>query len=248
MKLFDKLQESLYDIFGILIPGYIVLTFIYIPLNNYLVNDVLGSPMVNLLDIIKTGKDYSILKMNINLSATQLMILTIVAYILGHVVKTLSLIYIKLIDIIMKDLKFRNLMLKRYSYSKDLISYVIAKYDDKFNKKLILNHARGLARMEKINSFIQKYISKYNFYKSLSFIFFLILLDAIISSFLIKGLVFIKIALIILTLVLTIVFYYEYIRHHELYEKECYMLLYNYITSNDMTNNNQNNEVLFKLS
>lgn len=209
MNILDKLEESLYDIFGMVIPGMLVLLILYIFFNmkptdeiNFAIN-----PILNLF-INLDNKEY-LAQLPTTFSPFQTTFITFAAYITGHVIKYFSSKFYKYVysDFFKKDnLNFKThhkYMIPAKYYIDDIYEYgcelqnVTANICKCFNKcikkssalnnfeknktKFILNHARSISRIDNIKTLIPKYVAKYNFYCSLAFIFLLMSISSIFS-------------------------------------------------------------------
>ncbi|WBW96306.1 hypothetical protein [Oceanirhabdus sp. W0125-5] len=183
MKFLDKLQESLYDIFGFIIPGLIINIAIYITIfvNNNASqiiqnHDSFYSPIESIILLISNNK-LQLLNFELTPLITGLIVLS--SFLTGNIINNLSkalnkhLIYIP----IKSKLKDGDFCTELYNYLKECYK------DDNIKEDFILRHARSLARIHNYPSLIQKYIAKYNFYLSITFLSFLLLLDSILFLF-----------------------------------------------------------------
>lgn len=237
-KLFETIKEATYDFIGYVLPGSIVMYLILISIKN----DI-NSPVYILFKDISQYNEVLKIMININVIA-----LIIVSYIIGHAISFVSNHIGILVNIISKSLnvsKSSEVTNNNKNYMDIIEEVVLEKYsDDKvvalLDKKEALIYlkrkASTLSRFENHNDLIQKYIYKSKLYSSLSGIFFVLMMDSIISTcvviidnksdFLITQLI-LYIGVILSISILAISFYKEYNKHCELRKKEEYMYLIN---------------------
>lgn len=195
-QLFSNFKELLYDVLGYLLPGYLVLFILYLP---FIANDC-SSPMYSLLEIFfKYNKNLKLTNLFQNFSFLMILIMSFVAYLLGHIPIYLSDPLGKRLNSVLK--KFRpeksrdcekaeiifanvfNTLEKKFNFPKDLF-YSVNKYNElELNKDIVKTIASTYSRFSSHDDLIQKYTYKVNFYNSLSCIFFIMFVDAFISSF-----------------------------------------------------------------
>lgn len=249
-QLFSSFKELLYDVFGYLLPGYLVLFILYLP---FIANEC-SSPMYSLLEIcFKYNKSLKLTTLFQNLSFLMILVMSFVAYLLGHIPVYLSSPLGKRLSIVLK--KFRqekskdcknseiilvnvfNTLEKKFNFPKDLF-YSVNK-DDKLelNKDIIKTVASTYSRFSSHDDLIQKYTYKVNFYNSLCCIFFIMLVDAFISSFIwvsfnsymyTPSVLARLFGLNLFLLLCFLAFFSQYERHSNLKTKECYLFLSKY--------------------
>ena len=205
MKIFDLLQDAIYDIVGYILPGLIALPFLFLLYCSKFRN----SSMYYLQYSMNNPTNLSALKDLININLSNCIPLLILAYIIGLTLKYLSLFTNNLLNMKYIKLIFKNkytyyiYCLFRYSrneqpnsshtyknlinsYSSTLCNnYSLSQNVDFIelfkNNTFIQEYARTTARFNKHTNLTQKYIAKTNLFSSLSCLFFLEFLNSIIS-------------------------------------------------------------------
>lgn len=232
MKFLDNLQDSIYDIMGYLIPGYITLAIIYTSLNYSLTKNVFITPAQILIECL-SSLSFDNLIFDIKLSAIQLIILSFSAYFIGHIINMFSRIFLE----IFKDVFNNKINEFRYgnTYFKKLYDFVKDHHSANFEDYLICNNARSIVRTSKINSNIQKYIAKSNLYLVLTLFSFLFTLNFFSLIYISPNLA-ITFSFLLCSIASTYTFGYEYCRHKYLIDKESLFVLYREITKTDASN------------
>ena len=249
-QLFSNFKELLYDVFGYLLPGYLVLSILCLP---FVINEC-SSPMYSLLEIFfKNTKSFSLTNLFQNLSFLMMLIISFAAYLAGHLPIYLSSPLGKYLNFLLKKCKTSeskdcrkteliftnvfNALEARFNFPKNLLYSENEKNELKPNKDIIKTFASTYSRFTSHNDLIQKYTYKVNFYNSLSCIFFIMLVDSVISSFIWVSnnssmyTSSILARLLVLNLLLLLcfrAFFFQYERHCDLKNKECYLFLYKY--------------------
>lgn len=226
LKFFDKLHDVLYDFFGFVIPGFIVLGLCYISILSSSKGNFV-SPAGGIIECFKSW-DFSALTFDWKLSAVQSTILFFAAYILGHVFNVIARQAIrisrKLLDKIETSKEKED-----PAYSK-LVSFVKSYHSSNYTHRMIMNNARSIDRANNGQSNIQKYISKCNFHATCVVINIFFIIDTVFQysggSFLLVT------SILTISLVLLSIFLSEYCRHRFLCFKESYMILYREILKN----------------
>lgn len=250
--LLSQFKEILYDIFGYILPGYLVLLILAIP---FLINECC-SPMYGLLEIFLKG----IINVNLwdiisNSSFFTILIISFVAYLLGHLPIFLSEPLENKVNSFLKLFKLKknqdientnflctnvlNILQRKPAFRDDLFKTPNDKNQMEHNKYIIKTFASTYSRFTSHNDLIQKYTCKVNFYNSLSCLFFIMFFDSLISTFIWGSInsfmynqytltkLFVFNAFIFL---FYITFFKQYQRHCNLKNKECYLFLYKYFS------------------
>lgn len=237
-KIFELVNEIIYDIIGYILPGFFCLFLII----SCFINGYLCTPMYSIFSNANNLVAY----MHTLIFPLDKHILEIIvlSYLLGHLPICFSILFkSKAFENIVSKLNLKDDIDSKFSYLKDLklISFSALsdnlknsfKDEDRINK-FIKTYASTTSRFINHNNLIQKYIAKSNFYISFAAIFFLLLIDTICSSIVLSGIykqysysIFaLYIFSFVIILFLFISFYREYYRHMKLREKEEYIFLY----------------------
>lgn len=245
-ELLSGFKEILYDIFGYLLPGYLVLFILSTP---FLISECC-SPMYALLEIsLKNDTHINLVNIFQDFSFLVVLIISFIAYLLGHLPIFLSSPLGTLIKKLSKLIKIKSsksdedtklicsnvetILEKNPCFHKDLFNDT----DNKMNKDLLKTFASTYSRFDSHNDLIQKYTCKVNFYNSLCCIFLIMFVDSFISSFIWVSInpsmynpsVLVKLFTFDCFLFLFfLTFYCQYKRHTNLKNKECYLFLYKY--------------------
>lgn len=255
MNFIKDFKEVFYDLIGYVLPGFIALVILLIPIYA----QSFTSPVYALISILNSKSTVFSLNLS-SLPSLSIFIIFIASYLIGHFLKGLC-------DILSnhKFVKFstKNIKLnvdKKYAYldrlknncfdlirNDTLFSNNVFNSNDNNNlnidKNLVITYASTISRFSNHSNLIQKYISKINLYSSLSCISFLLICDTIISSIIITfNFSYLKYNSRLTTLVLISIFiifciffksfFKEFYRHIKLKEKECYFFILDYNNSN----------------
>lgn len=206
MNFLDKIQEVIYDIIGYLFPGLLA-TIILIPSIFCYKNT--GKISFPIEELVFNNTDKIKFILNMEFLTTKGVFVLILAWLLGHLVKCLATVFYNIVIFIENDLvngntkqlSCRNEVLNKSVeiYRKNFQNTRIESYDDFKKENILAAYGRSQIRMYKVSSLVQKYISKYNLYCSLTFICFLIYLNLYII-FLIKYKILIIVSLLIITI------------------------------------------------
>ena len=250
--LLSQFKEILYDIFGYILPGYLVLLILAIP---FLINECC-SPMYGLLEIFLKGNiNVNLLDIISNSSFLTILIVSFAAYLFGHVPIFLSEPLGNKVKSFLKLFKLKKnedientkflcnnvlkILQRKPAFRDDLFKTPNDENKMEHNKYIIKTFASTYSRFTSHNDLIQKYTCKINFYNSLSCLFFIMFCDSIISTFIWGSInsfmynqhtltkLFIFNAFIFLFYV---TFFKQYQRHCNLKNKECYLFLYKYFS------------------
>lgn len=250
--LLSEFKEILYDIFGYLLPGYLVLLILAIP---FLINECC-SPMYGLLEIFLKGNiNVNLLDIISNSSFLTILIVSFAAYLLGHIPVFLSEPLGKILKSVLKIFKLKknedventkflcnnilNILERKSAFRDDLFKTPNDENQMEHNKYIIKTFASTYSRFTSHNDLIQKYTCKINFYNSLSCLFFIMFFDSLISTFIwgsINSLMYNQYILVKLTafnallFLFYITFFKQYQKHSNLKNKECYLFLYKYFS------------------
>ncbi|MBO3386696.1 hypothetical protein JJB46_00295 [Clostridium perfringens] len=238
IKIFELINEIIYDIIGYIIPGFFCIFLII----SCFINGYLCTPMYSIFsncnDLVKYAH-YLIFPLD-----KYLLEIIILSYILGHLPSCFSILFNnKPFENIVSKLKLKDDIDNTFNYIEDLklISFSALndnlknsfKDEDRINK-FIKTYASTTSRFINHNNLIQKYIAKSKLYLSLATIFFLLLIDTICSLIILSifykefsfSIIIVFIFSFVIILILFISFYREYYRHMKLREKESYVFLY----------------------
>ena len=251
-ELLSGFKEILYDIFGYLLPGYLVLFILSTP---FLISECC-SPMYGLLEIfLKDNINVNLLDVINKYSFLTILIVTFAAYLLGHIPIFLSEPLGKKVDSFLKLFKLKknedientkflcnnvlNILQRKPAFRDDLFKTPNDENKMEHNKYIIKTFASTYSRFTSHNDLIQKYTCKVNFYNSLSCLFFIMFFDSLISTFIWVSInswlynqytltkLFVFNSLLFL---FYITFFKQYQRHCNLKNKECYLFLYKYFS------------------
>lgn len=248
--LISGFKEILYDVFGYLLPGYLVLSILYVP---FAINECV-SPMYSLLEIfLKANIALDLSTLFQELSFLKILIMSFIAYLLGHIPIFLSSLLVDNVKsflekyttkkskyFVKSEIIYNNvfsILERRPSFRKDLFYSQNDNSEMIRNKDVIGTFASTYSRFTTHNDLIQKYTYKISFYKSLSCIFFIALADSFLSSFIWVSInssmysptILTQLFLFNLFLLLGfLTFFSQYDKHNNLKNKECYLFLYKY--------------------
>ncbi len=265
-NLLSTFKEILYDTLGYLVPGLFIFSLVFVPYTikeycslMYAIYEIILDSNVS-FNISSINSNMSFFSIFYILFLAYLLghISISIGSFLGYLYKK-SLAKIKLFKFLTPESAYKELcenilkILKRNpKFGKDLFAYTIKEkqidnensnngYKYKlvqkyYNEKFISTFASTYSRFSSHNDLIQKYICKINFYKSLSCIFFILMLDSIISFFVFKFLnhsIYINFWLNVFPitcflLICFLTFINQYNKHYALKTKEAYLFLYNY--------------------
>ncbi|VYU23720.1 hypothetical protein [Clostridium butyricum] len=250
--LLSQFKEILYDILGYMLPGYLLLLILSIPL---FINQNC-SPMYGLLEIFfKSNINVNLLDIISNASFLTIIIISFAAYLLGHIPIFLShplgrniKSFLKLFNLKKnkdhENTKFLcknilNILQRKPAFRDDLFKTVNDENKSDYNDYIIKTFASTYSRFTSHNDLIQKYTCKVNFYNSLSCLFFIMFIDSLISTFIwvsFNSLIYTQYTLMKLLVFNTFIFLFyitffkQYQKHCNLKNKECYLFLYKYFS------------------
>lgn len=200
LRIFDKLKHSIYDLFGFIIPGFIAL-FMLIPILYYNDSFLKVTPIDFLINLDPSiESDLNVLNyLNLNFSDAYMSVFLIfVAYLLGHLLRFLGKLLFKIpyINIFSlnalflknHDDKFDKLLIKAQSLTAKKFDINLNNKNDKawideYLNKFTLSFGRSTTYLNSVNNMLVKYISKYNFYVCLCFLFFMLTLNTYMVIF-----------------------------------------------------------------
>lgn len=198
MKLFDLLQEAIYDIVGFILPGLIALPFIALLYSS----DFKYSSVYSLFVDINNIK---FIKIFFNNNFKSYVFIIIISFLLGIMLKYISIIIDKIRKV---NFPFHNFILKIFMNLKNWIIYnenpndnYINKYiasnesqiSEQYNintpefnhefseKQFLKSYARVTSRFNGNKNLTQKYIAKTNLFSSLSSLFLLEFINSVCS-------------------------------------------------------------------
>lgn len=187
MNFLDKFQEVIYDLIGYLFPGLLTI-FILIPsLILYKDTGAIILPVEVLCD--KNNIDKFKILINTDFSTNKGIFILISAYLLGHLIKFLAMIFYKIVTFIethmcdTKKIKISDDIINKsvQIYMKNFKNVDIESYEREKKVTILAGYGRTQIRMYSVPSLVQKYISKYNFYCSLAFLNFIVFLNVFIT-------------------------------------------------------------------
>lgn len=257
MNFIKEIKEVFYDLIGYVLPGFITLIILFIPVSIQKFN----SPIYSL--ILLLNNKATMINFNLKpISPNHVFLIFVLSFLLGHIINGLSHLIstssIFKISMHNRIQLIKNNIKKDYGYLDSLNLKCLNKIRDvdflpkelfvcdndteclKKNKKLLTTFATTLSRFNKCENLIQKYIYKINLYSSLSCLSFLIIMDMLVSSFYVLcnfNHIDYNLSITLSSLVFVfifsyisfIIFYKEYYRHVKLKEKECcFFILYSY--------------------
>lgn len=197
MEFLEKLGDLIYDIVGYIIPGVIALIF-FIP--SYQIYEDCKAIITPAEAICKYPWLESIKALSaINLNFVNVTLILLLAYVAGHVIKGIGELYYKGNIAFTRSVFNRELIETLFNKAPNTLDgYVVARaksiFENNFKCKipnekiessedLLTSYGRTQIRMYNIPSFLQKYVSKYIFYRSLSAVSVLFGINIIIIFF-----------------------------------------------------------------
>ena len=149
MGAFEKIKEKIYDILTYIVPGFLMVVIFSF--------------------IIRVDSDF--------IFADNYLIIILFSYLIGHLIKFLAYLYYKFVDEFNLKITFHpDEIKKKYNLNKNLRTKIFKKNSEYELLKDLDIPIKSILRFESRRkdefSLIQKYIAKYNMYKSLAFIFF----------------------------------------------------------------------------
>lgn len=205
-KLLEKIDNFLFDIFGLVFPGLLLLCILFSPAIFYNIDDLKSDSM--LFSLAKTYEKIGHFE-----SSLKITVALILAYLIGHVVKVFAMLFYELGELIFDNnilqwtrrlndrLKTRGISIPSmfsgiWKYFERLLKKIFkfksAPYNEDNHELLqksivLINQKTGMnfptawysfyklstaiQNQENIKSLTVNYLSKYNFYRSLAFIF-----------------------------------------------------------------------------
>jgi hypothetical protein len=191
MGLFEKIQEAIYDLFGYILPGAIVIFFIA---PSFLIYNDSGKIVLPVQTFFYYG-DLKVINniLNTNYLNTRGVFLLILAWIIGHLIRGISILLYKTLTFVCKKIitndtvKLSDNKIFNNDYMKkafDIYKLEFPYTDLQENKgeieSRLASYGRMEMRMSNTTSLIQKYIAKYNLYASLASICILMDLTVLI--------------------------------------------------------------------